>query len=285
QQVQALQMALREEEALTDKDEEIRFLRVVQQAGEAEISRQKVTMWALALGILGILVAGFFILRSYRSRQRANRLLALRSLRSQMNPHFIFNSLNSVNSFISKNDERSANKYLSDFSRLMRSVMEHSSHDFVPLTEELRVLELYLSLEHFRFQNKFEYSFEVDPAIDATSIEIPPMLVQPYIENSIWHGLRYKEEMGFLKVSFVQEGKQLVAIVEDNGIGRKRSMEIKTKNQKAHTSTGLKNTAQRLELINSLYKTRMSVKIEDLNTEAQDVGTRVRIVIPYHELG
>jgi two-component system LytT family sensor kinase len=224
------------------------------------------------------------ILRSYQAKRRANNLLALRSLRAQMNPHFIFNSLNSINSFISKNDERSANKYLANFSRLMRTVLEHSSHDFVPLEAEIRVLELYLKLEHVRFSDQFSYTFEVDPQIDPQAVEVPPMLIQPYIENAIWHGLRYKKQPGHLRVMLRREGDQLLGVVEDDGIGRARSMEAKTKNQKTHQSTGLKNTAQRIQLIHSLYGKEVSVEISDLHLEADDCGTQVRLLIPFHKL-
>ena len=118
-------------------------------------------------------------------------MLELKSLRAQMNPHFIFNSLNSVNSFISKNDDRSANKYLSQFSRLMRMVLENSKHDFVSLDSEIEILKLYLELEHLRFQDKFDYDFTIGGGVKKDEIEIPPMLIQPFIENSVWHGLRY----------------------------------------------------------------------------------------------
>lgn len=279
----ALREAISMTSNLADREEEILRMQQKQALQDAALRQQRNINWLLTAGFIALLIAGFFILRNYRAKRRANKLLALRSLRSQMNPHFIFNSLNSINSFISKNDERSANRYLSSFSRLMRTVMEHSSHDFVPLTAELQVLELYLSLEHFRFADKFEYSFEVAPGIQADQIEVPPMLIQPYIENAIWHGLRYKETPGVLRVAFRQEGDKLIGIVEDDGIGRARSQELKTKNQKTHTSTGLKNTAQRIELINSLYGKGVSVTISDLETDCEDCGTRVEIVIPYQE--
>lgn len=279
----ALREALSMTGKLADRDEEILRMQQKQALQDADLQQQRNIIALLLAGFVALLVAGFFILRNYRAKRRANKLLALRSLRSQMNPHFIFNSLNSINSFISKNDERSANRYLSSFSRLMRTVMEHSSHDFVPLSAELQVLELYLSLEHFRFADKFAYSFEVDPNIQADQIEVPPMLIQPYIENAIWHGLRYKETPGLLRVAFRQEGDKLIGIVEDNGIGRKRSAELKTRNQRSHQSTGLKNTAQRVELINSLYGKGVSVSIADLDEEQEDCGTRVEIVIPYQE--
>lgn len=277
----ALREALDLNGKLAERDEEILRMQQQKELNDAALRQQRNISLLLMAGFIVLLIAGFFVLRNYRAKRRANKLLALRSLRSQMNPHFIFNSLNSINSFISRNDERSANRYLSNFSRLMRTVMEHSSHDFVPLSAELQVLELYLSLEHFRFADKFEYTFEVDPNIQADQIEVPPMLIQPYIENAIWHGLRYKATPGVLRVAFRQDGDKLIGVVEDNGIGRKRSAELKTKNQRTHKSTGLKNTAQRVELINSLYGKGVSVSISDLEEAHEDCGTRVEIVIPY----
>lgn len=260
--------------------ERIKLLEKEQEVREAIMKRQELITYALLAGLLVVLVSGFFVLRSNRARRRSNQLLALKSLRSQMNPHFIFNSLNSINSFISKQDERSANKYLADFSKLMRAVMENSQQDFVPLNTEIQVLELYLGLEHFRFKDKFEYEFTVDPEIDRDALDIPPMLIQPYIENAIWHGLRYKEEKGFMRVSLKQEKDHLLVQVEDNGIGRERSQELKTKNQKTQTSTGLKNTAARLKIINELYQRELSVTIADRDPDAEDVGTIVKIKIP-----
>ncbi len=118
-----------------------------------------------------------------------------------MNPHFIFNTLNSVNNFISKNDERSANRYISDFSKLMRKVLELAQEDLISLEQEIEMLSLYLKLEHLRFKDKFEYKINVEELMDTSDILIPPMLVQPFIENAIWHGLRYKESNGKLFVN------------------------------------------------------------------------------------
>ncbi|MEO1051660.1 MAG: tetratricopeptide repeat protein, partial [Bacteroidota bacterium] len=242
-------------------------------------ARQRLINYAL-LGVLIIVsVAAYIIYKNARQRRIANQLLALRSLRTQMNPHFIFNALNSVNSFIANQDEKLANKYLSDFSKLMRMVMENSKHDLVSLSTEIEILKLYLSLEHFRFKEKFDYEFVVDEEIDIDSYEIPPMLIQPYIENAVWHGLRYKQEKGRLYVGLKQEGADLNITVEDDGIGRKKSFELKTKNQKEQRSTGLKNIENRIQLINELLKTKLKVIIEDLKPEG-DTGTRVAITIP-----
>ncbi len=252
-----------------------------QVAKEERLSRQRVYIYSLIFGLVLILVASYIVYKNSQKRRIANQLLALKSLRSQMNPHFIFNALNSVNSFISKNDERSANKYLADFSRLMRMVMENSQHDFVPLSQEISILELYLTLEHFRFQEKFDYTFEVDEEIDTDAYEVPPMLIQPYIENAIWHGLRYKLEKGQLNVAFRKNiDKSLAVVIEDNGIGRKKSAELKTINQKTSNSTGIKNTESRIALINELYKKNIQIESADLLPEEEETGTRVVIGLP-----
>jgi LytS/YehU family sensor histidine kinase len=158
--------------------------------------------------------------------------------------------------------------------------MENSQHDFVPLSSELRILELYLGLEHFRFREKFDYSFTVDPAVDTESVQVPPMLIQPYVENAVWHGLRYKEEKGFLLVHVTQKADELVVTVEDNGIGREKSQALKTANQKETVSTGLRNIESRLRIINDIHRTRLSVSIEDLHPATRS-GTRVSIHIPF----
>jgi LytS/YehU family sensor histidine kinase len=191
-----------------------------------------------------------------------------------MNPHFIFNSLNSVNSFIAKKDEKSANKYLAEFSKLMREVLEFSQENFIPLSKEIVFLKRYLKLEHFRFNNDFDFSFEVDEKIVLDNYQIPPMLLQPFVENAIWHGLRYKEEKGNLAIRFSQESNYLKITISDDGIGRKCSIESKTVNQKKMKSTGIKNVENRLEIIKSVFKKELIIDIRDLDIENKS-GTDV----------
>ncbi len=248
-----------------------------------ELKTQKRITYSL-LFLIGILTAAsFFVYRSSLQKKKANLLLALRSLRSQMNPHFIFNSLNSVNSYIAQNNERMANKYLSEFSQLMRQVLENSKHDFVTIASELEIIELYLKLEHSRFSDKFNYTVDIDKKINLNEIRIPPMLIQPYIENAVWHGLRYKESKGMLTVKLKKENDFITAIITDDGIGRKYSQEYKTKHQKAGSSTGMKNTHNRLNIINEVYKTRYKVSIDDLDKE-EGTGTVVEIRIPVNQI-
>jgi LytS/YehU family sensor histidine kinase len=244
-----------------------------------EMKVQRMFTYSLSAALLILTIASIFILRSSNLKRKANQLLALRSLRSQMNPHFIYNSLNSVNSYISKNDEKAANKYLSDFSRLMRTVMENSKLDFVPLTSEIETIRIYLALEQSRFSDKFEYSFTVDETLETDSINIPPMLIQPFIENAIWHGLRYRDDKGMLLVGIKKFDDTLQIIVEDNGIGRKKSEELKTRFQKGHASTGLMNIENRINIINHLFHAQIDLKIVDLE-EQNNKGTRVFLCMP-----
>jgi len=272
---------LEKDKQLNEKTIEIlKKERIIQ---EEFITQQRILTYSLLFGILILLITAFLVYRSNKAKNKANKLLILKSLRAQMNPHFIFNSLNSVNSFISKNDERAANRYLSDFSRLMRDVMENSQEDFISLAKEIDILEVYLKLENHRFKDKFDYSFTVDKSINIEDASIPPMLIQPYIENAVWHGLRYKEEKGFLKVDISQQKNNIIVTIEDNGIGRKKSQELKTENQKSQQSTGIKNINSRLKIIEEVFKTKLDVVIEDANI-AEQSGTKVTVKIHQENL-
>jgi tetratricopeptide (TPR) repeat protein len=271
-------------EEILNKQQEIEELTLSVSLGRQEetlqtatVFRQQLIIYGLIAIILIIGVAAYFIYRSAQASKVANQLLALKSLRSQMNPHFIFNALNSVNHFIAQQDERTANKFLSEFSQLMRLVLENSEQDFITLNKEQEMLSLYLKLEHYRFRDKFDYEFETGNGINGELVELPPMLIQPYIENAVWHGLRYKETKGRLSVRFTKQEKEIEVSITDDGIGRKKSGELKTPNQKKHNSSGLKNIRERLSIINNVYKSNYRVSIEDLTG---DGGTIVKIHIP-----
>lgn len=271
---------LEKDKELNDKT--IELLVQEQELKDQAIRTQRITIISLIIILLILSVSSVFILRSARQKRIANQLLALKSLRSQMNPHFIFNALNSVNNYIAKKDELSANRYLSDFAFLMRSVMENSKHDFIPLTDEIKIIELYIKLEHERFKEKFDYKFIVDEDINTESFLIPPMLIQPYIENAVWHGLRYKEEKGVLEVELKQFSNYLEITIKDDGIGRKKSQELKTKNQQQNNSTGLKNIENRLQIINEVHHLGIKVEVSDLIPETQ-TGTSIKITVPMQE--
>ncbi|WP_296386146.1 histidine kinase [Winogradskyella sp.] len=240
---------------------------------------QQLIIYSLISGLVLLLITGYLMFKYIKQQKLANNLLALKSLRSQMNPHFIFNALNSVNSFIATNDERTANKYLSDFSHLMRSVLENSEEDFIPLKKEIELLDLYTKLEHFRFQDKFDYSIDVDDSIDVEEFQIPPMLLQPYIENAVWHGLRYKTEKGHLNIVIQPKSKaELTITISDDGIGRERSKASKTANQKKQNSKGMNNIKKRVAILNEMYKDKVDVTIEDFQ-DLKDAGTKVVVTL------
>ncbi len=240
------------------------------------IRKKNIFNYVLIGSIALIFIFLLFLGRAFYTIKIRNKKIALQSLRREMNPHFIFNSLNSVNRFIAQNNETEANKYLSSYSKLMRNTMENSNKDFIPLSTELEHLEEYLELEHMRFRDKFDYRIEIDDSLDPDIIYVPNMLIQPQLENAIWHGLRYKEEKGTLLLNIFTNNDYLHICIEDNGIGLKKSNELKTAHQQAHHSRGLTNTRERIYLLNKLYHTRISMEI----TDKENQGVTVRIKFP-----
>jgi len=191
----------------------------------------RILIGLLFLFMLGSLIYFYFLRKNINAKKAANQKLRLRSLGTQMNPHFTFNALNSVNNFIAKNDEKSANKFLSDFSKLMRKVVDNSQKDFITFEEEMELNQLYLKLEQFRFREKFDYTFENQISSAYSQMEIPPMIIQPLIENAVWHGLRYKESKGHLNFKTYESNNSIIIEISDNGVGREKSKQLKTKNQ------------------------------------------------------
>jgi len=249
-----------------------------QQLVQESNKRQQWVIYSLIAGFLLMILLVYFMFRTNRQQKLANNLLALKSMRSQMNPHFIFNALNSVNSFIAVSDERSANRYLSEFSTLMRAVLENSDEDFIPLTKEIELLELYVKLEHNRFKDKFDYNIDIDKSIPLDEYSIPPMLLQPYIENAIWHGLRYKEEKGKLSISMTKKDNESIRIlIEDDGVGREKSIEMKTKNQLKQKSKGMSTIKKRVAILNDMYQDRITVAVS--NAFENGSGTKVELIL------
>ncbi|PKB16522.1 histidine kinase [Flavobacterium sp. 5] len=244
-----------------------------------ELITRKNTFNYFLLGSIGLLLLFFaWIVKSLFAIKTKNKEIALQSLRREMNPHFIFNSLNSVNQFISENKELEANKYLTSYSNLMRNTMENSNKDFVTLDNELEQLKKYLELEHLRFQDKFDFKISVDQELDPERTLIPNMIIQPHLENAIWHGLRYLDDKGLLLLQFELVKGKVIIRIDDNGIGLTKSKELKTINQKAHESRGMSNTKERISLLNELYKKNISFKIFEKTVPER--GTIVEINCP-----
>lgn len=241
----------------------------------------------ILLFILLIIILVFIFILILRSRKRKEQirtsmiLSEQKALRAQMNPHFIFNALNSIQNFILEKDDEKTDLYLASFSGLMRKVLENSKHNLIPLAEELETLEMYLNIEHMRFEHRFSYTIRVDNEIDTGAVMIPPSLVQPYLENAIWHGLMPLETAGklLLKVD-VTADHSLQIIIEDNGIGRQAASKLKKKHS-YHKSTGMKNIEERIELLNRTSKGGFGLSVEDLfDKEGKASGTRIELLIP-----
>ena len=219
-------------------------------------------------------------LRSDFERRVAEAEMA--GLRSQMNPHFIFNCLNSIKLYATENDSEKASEYLTKFSRLIRMVLENSRSERVTLQNELAMLQLYADMEIMRFKQKLSFFVEIEPGIDANFVEIPPLLVQPYVENAIWHGLMHKSEGGSVRVRASQPQDDLLQLtIIDDGVGRARAAELRSKSASHRKSFGLKMTSERIALVNQLYQTRTQVEIQDLiDADGHPAGTEVILQIP-----
>lgn len=209
--------------------------------------------------------------------------LELRTLQLQMNPHFVFNALNAVQSFILTRDSISANNYLSKFANLIRLFLDSSRSKYITLSDEIKLLSLYVEMEKLRFENKFDFHFEIAPDVNQF-VDIPTMILQPFIENAINHGLRYKENKGNLYVKFYNQGKFLVCRIEDDGVGRERAKQIQAKSRKGYQSQGLKITEERLRTFNMIADSDISFsitdRIESPNDKIIDVGTLIEIKFP-----
>lgn len=206
----------------------------------------------------------------------------MKALRAQMNPHFIFNSLNSIQKYILKNDHFAASQYLTKFSRLIRLILDHSNQSNIILSSELDMLRLYIEMESLRFDDSFEYDIQIANSINSETITIPSMLIQPYVENAIWHGLLHKEEKGKLTVDFSTDNNGNIQVsIEDNGIGREKAAELKSKQVLKKKSFGMQITEARIAVINRIYNINATSKVIDLKDAAGNAaGTKVMLHIP-----
>lgn len=276
---------------------QINNLKIKQLAQDKKLqTRTNSFLWA-GLGLLSIL--GFGLIWYNRKLSSKNNDLAqknelikevttkiqateIKALRAQMNPHFIFNCLNSIEFFTANNEPEKASEYLNKFSRLIRLVLENSRSEKVALDNELETLKLYMDLEAMRFKGKIDYSINIDPALDSGQIEIPPLLIQPFVENAIWHGLMHKEAGGHINIDVTENSNNILRItITDNGIGRTKAAELKSKSATKSKSFGMKVTSERIDLINQLYNTHTSILVDDLyDASGQAIGTKVVVEIP-----
>lgn len=211
--------------------------------------------------------------------------LKQKTLQLQMNPHVIFNTLNSIQQYILNNDAANAVSYLSSFSKLMRRILNNSNERYITLSDEIEAVSLYLQLESMRLGNRFNYKIEVDSEIDANNIEIAPLIVQPFVENAIIHGLVPKKDNCFLSIRFSKlSDDKLLCVIEDNGVGRKHSEMMKQERGSSHKSYGMSITKRRLETLTKISNDEFSVEIVDLyDDNGNAAGTRVNIIISFYD--
>lgn len=231
-----------------------------------------------SLFALSILLVAYVVRwRITKTQERKRRTLSneLFSLQSQMNPHFTFNSLNSIQSYLSTNDKRSAQIYLADFAVLMRQIMDQAKLNLITLNEETEFLTNYINLEQRRLDNSFNYAFRVSADIDKTNTYIPTLMLQPFVENAVWHGVATIDEGGFIDISFYKNGDDLICEIVDNGPGLKSEIT----NKPYHKSAGIDNIKERMRLFEEIFNKKINLEIIDL-TENQSVGVLVRLTIP-----
>ena len=259
-----------------------------------EIELKKSNQLQLAFLIVSILAITIMLLlySQHKNKIKTNKILKeamerdfkmkladseMQALRAQMNPHFLFNCLNSINSFIIKNEQEKASEYLAKFSKLIRQVLNNSKEAKVTLGNELETLKLYIELEALRFSNKFKYKIKVHQDVEVDYLEIPPLIIQPYVENSIWHGLLHKKGgEGNLLIEVSQNGNMLTVTIEDNGIGRKAASKMNSKSAEKRKSYGMNITKERLENTTKNGRKTSNVEVFDIKDENNTgIGTRV----------
>lgn len=298
----------------------INLLNKDNQLKEQKLKQESSLKKFLLVSLVLLLVAGVFILRYFTAKRNNEKLqreqaeqewklkhlesekkqaelhhraaeLEMQALRAQMNPHFIFNCLSSINRIIMKNDSQAASDYLTRFSRLMRMVLINSQRSMIPLEDELQMLRLYLDMERLRFKDSFDYSIIFTNTIDEGAVFIPPLLLQPFCENAIWHGLMQKDGPGQLNIELsmsirtpLEDNKVLQCTISDDGIGREAAEKLKSKSAGTQKSMGLQITAQRLALLNQDKGVHTLYEIEDMKDEnGNALGTRVVLKIFYKE--
>ncbi len=262
------------------KQKEIEELSREKELDKLRHERFKLTFYLLSIILFALIIIGALIFKQHKlkSKQKATEL-EQKLLRTQMNPHFIFNSISAIQNFILKNNPIEASTYLADFANLMRSVLNSSSQNLISLDEDIQLASNYLKLQQLRMQGKFNYEIKIDDNIDTEELNVPPMLTQPFIENAILHGIKPKAgNDGLINISYKLKNGFLIIEIQDNGIGRKQSIEL---NNSKHKSKAVDITNQRISLLAQKYKQKISFDIIDIyKPDNKAAGTLVRFKLP-----
>ncbi|MFY7814739.1 MAG: sensor histidine kinase, partial [Chryseobacterium taeanense] len=265
---------------------ELNFEFEKQQIEKKEKASNEKMKWLLGFSMLGIFLTGIFFY--HRNKEKEKTILLQKQLREfqhkalhlQMNPHFVFNCLAAISSFIMQNDKEDAIKYLAKFSKLMRLTLDFSKESLITIDKEIEALTNYLELEQLRFNKKFDFAIIKDPLIEDDTA-LPSLLLQPYVENAVIHGVIPKAGQGFIKIIFGQTEEFLVCEIEDNGIGIETSRKLKENSVNIHKSMALDISKKRLETLEELEKKKIHLIIEEIkNKQNESEGTIVILKLP-----
>jgi len=249
---------------------------------EMKINQSRMINFGIAgIFIIFILIGVLFLRQKKMQVERNTVVLEQKLLRLQMNPHFIFNALSNILILVDKKNTTSASMYLTTFAKLLRTTLECSRQENIFLEEEVSALKSYLELQKLSFENKFEYTVYVDDNIDPEAMAIPPMLIQPFIENAIQHGIRLKQDKGHIFVRFMLENNKVICEVEDDGVGREKAWEAKYQKRKTHKSLATTIINERIRTINKKMKQKIRLDIIDLKSEKNEPkGTKIVLNLP-----
>ncbi|HEX2630842.1 MAG TPA: histidine kinase, partial [Chitinophagaceae bacterium] len=276
------------------KEDSVRYQRELadakfrQQVMSTQKQKQAKNYLLAALALFVIL--SFLIFRNYQNHRKLNRLyrisaekqmaeLQLQSLRAQLNPHFMFNSLNAIQELIVMEENERSQSYLERFAQLLRQLLDNANQPFIPLRKEISFLDHYLSLENLRLPD-LKYAITIDPGVVVEKMMIPNMMLQPYIENALWHGLQHKQGMKQLQLHIGTQNDFLLFKISDNGVGRKKAEELKSIYRKEHRSKGMELLSERFSLLSKEYGQHIKTKITDLTQNGEPAGTLVEISVP-----
>ena len=277
-----------EKKELISKAENEKIL--VKLSSENERKNLQKNIWLIVFGSILIVIgiSSFFLYKNFKQKNvitnQKNNLLKQKLLVSQMNPHFIFNSLNAIQNYIFKQDSLKAGNYLAQFSELIRMILDFSRKDYISISSEVKLLTTYMELQKLRFESKFDYAIIIDERIDVESIHIPPMLAQPFIENAIEHGIFYKKDKGRVDVRLYFENNNLIYEIEDDGVGIEGAMALKNKLKSSYESLATIITKERMSVLNEQSKSNIEIEIIDKKkTSEGDSGVKVKFVVPFKE--
>lgn len=267
------------------KDKEITLLSKDKEIQSMKMEKQRTTVRYLVFGFASLIVFSLIAFRLYNQKSKTSfeRRVSeteLKALRSQMNPHFTFNVLNSIQYYIGGNDVHSAELYLNKFSSLIRLILDQSRSSYITLKQEVSMLRLYLELEEMLYEDKFKYCFDIDAGLDLERIQIPGMLIQPIVENAIKHGIEHKKGNALINISFSSRGSALLCNVTDNGIGREAAGKLRKETSRRSVATSI--LSERMEVLSAIYNIKFKYETNDLvDADGNSVGTGVILEIPF----